>query len=71
MHIPSGTTAAVALDNIVALRDFLLARDLWPAFSTAMNLLGYEGNFALDYTSPIKEAYIPEIKAELIRIGEL
>ena len=64
-------TAAKALDNIVALRDFFVARDLWPSFSAAMNLLGYEGSFALDYTSPIKESYVAEIKAELIRIGEL
>ncbi len=63
--------AAEYLDNIVGLRDFFLARDLWAAFSTAMNLLGYEGNFALDYVSPIKKEYIDEIKAELIRIGEL
>lgn len=63
--------AAEYLNNIIALRDFLVARNLWPAFSTAMNLLGYEGNFAPDYVSPIKEEYIPEIKEELIRIGEL
>ena len=64
-------TAAVALDNIIALRDFFVARDLWVAFSTAMNLLGYEGSFAPDYISPIKEEYIAEIKEELIKIGEL
>lgn len=64
-------SAAKYLDNIIGLRDFFVARNLWPAFSTAMNLLGYEGNFAPDYVSPIEEKYIPEIKAELIRIGEL
>lgn len=63
--------AAKYLNNIVGLRDFFLARDLWPSFTVAMNLLGYEGNFAPDYTSPIKESYIPEIRAEMIRIGEL
>ena len=63
--------AATALDNITALRDFFVGHDLWPSFSTAMNLLGYEGNFAPDYISPIKEAYIQEIREELVRIGEL
>jgi 4-hydroxy-tetrahydrodipicolinate synthase len=64
-------SAAKYLDNIIALRDFFVARDLWPSFSTAMNLLGYEGDFTPDYVCPIQEKYIPEIKAELIRIGEL
>ena len=64
-------SAAKYLDNIIGLRDFFVARNLWPAFSTAMNLLGYEGDFTPDYVSPIEEKYIPEIKAELIRIGEL
>lgn len=63
--------AAEYLNNIIALRDLFVARDLWPSFSTAMNLLGYEGNFAPDYVSPIKEEYIKEIKNELVRIGEL
>ena len=63
--------AGVYLNNIVALRDFFVAHDLWPSFSTTMNLLGYEGNFGLDYVSPIKEAYVDEIHKELIRIGEL
>ena len=63
--------AAEYLNNIIALRDFFVARDLWPSFSTAMNLLGYEGNFAPDYVSPIQEKYIQEIKDELVRIGEL
>ena len=64
-------SGAKYLDNILALRDFFVAHDLWPSFSTAMNLLGYEGNFAPDYVSPIKPAYVEEIKNELIRIGEL
>ena len=64
-------TAAVALDNIIALRDFFVGHDLWPSYTAAMNLLGYEGDFAPDYISPLKEGYIEEIKKELIRIGEL
>lgn len=63
--------AAQHLDNIVGLRDFFVARDLWPSFSTAMNLLGYEGSFVPDYVSPIREQYVQEIRDELVRIGEL
>lgn len=64
-------TAAAALDNITALRDFFVARDLWAAYSKAMNLLGYDGNYAPDYVSPIHEEYIGQIYDELVRIGEL
>lgn len=64
-------TAAQALDNIVELRDFFIPRDLMPAYSTTMNLLGYEGNFAQDYMSPIKDEYIEQLREELVRIGEL
>ena len=64
-------TAGRALNNIVELRDSLVAHDLWPAYSTAMNLLGYKGNFAPDYTSPIKEEFIEEIRKEMIRIEEI
>jgi len=63
--------AADYLNNIVGLRDFFVAHDLWPSFSVAMNLLGCEGNFAPDYISPLKEGYMAEIRNELIRIGEL
>jgi len=64
-------TAAVCLDNAVTLRDFFLKKDLWPAFSAAMNLLGFEGNFAPDYVTPASAATIEEIRVELQRIGEL
>lgn len=64
-------SAAYYLNNIIALRDFFVAHDLWPSFTVAMNLLGYEGNFGPDYVSPINESYIAEIRNELQRIGEL
>jgi len=63
--------AAVYLNNIVGLRDFFADRNLWPAYSVAMNMLGYEGNFSPDYVSPIQEEYIAEIREEMIRIGEI
>ena len=64
-------TAAACLDKIVALRDAFIGWDLWPAYSTAMNLLGYEGNHYLDYSSPINPEYIPKIRQMLQEIGEL
>lgn len=64
-------TAAECLNNIVALRDAFIGWDLWPAFATAMNLLGYEGNHAPDYVDPIKPEYIPAIEEMLKKIGEL
>lgn len=64
-------TAGVALENIVALRDFFVSHDLWPSYSIAMNMLGYKGDFGPDYVSPIKEEYIEEIRKEMHRIGEL
>lgn len=65
------SVAAECLNNIVALRDAFLGWDLWPAYSTAMNLLGYEGNHCPDYCSPIKAEYVPLVREMLENIGEL
>ncbi len=62
--------AAKYLDKITALRDFFVVHDLWPSFSTAMNLLGYEGDFSPDYVNPINPDYIPLIREELVKMGE-
>lgn len=64
-------SAATYLDNIVALRDCFLANDITPAFTASMNLLGYEGDFAEDYMSPVTEKAIENVRCEMIRIGEL
>ena len=64
-------TAAQCLNNIVALRDAFLGWDLWPAFTTTMNMLGYEGDFGPDYCSAIKPEYVPQIEKMLKEIGEL
>jgi hypothetical protein len=62
--------AAKYLNNIVGLRDFFVAHDLWPSFSTAMNLLGYEGNFCPDYVCAINPDFVALIRDELAKIGE-
>lgn len=59
------------LNNIIDLRDFFVAHDLWPTYSAAMNLLGCEGYWGPDYTSRLKPGYLEELRAEMIRIGEL
>lgn len=63
-------TAAKCLDNITGLRDLFLTLDLWPAFTAAMNMLGYEGCFNPDYVSALKEGAFDKIKEMMIHIGE-
>jgi len=63
--------AAQALDNIIAFRDKMLGWDLWPAYSAAMNLLGWEGLHAPDWVTPSSDEIIAQVKAEMERIGEL
>lgn len=63
--------AAQCLSNIVDLRDFFVAHDLWPAYSTAMNMLGYEGDFAPDINDPVKPEYVEPIRQKMVEIGEL
>ena len=63
--------AAQALDNIVTLRDKMLGWDLWPAYSAAMNLLGWEGLHAPDWVTPSSPEIVALVKAEMERIGEL
>ena len=63
--------AAQCLNNIVSLRDCFVSNDLWPSFTAAMNLLGYNGDFAPDYMSKVNDTIIKNIKDEMIRIGEL
>ena len=63
--------AAKALSNIVELRDKFIEWDLWPAFSATMNILGYPGFHCPDWSTEVSEEIREEIKAELIKIGEL
>lgn len=63
--------AAACLNNIVSLRDTLLEHDLWPSFSAVMNMLGYEGNFAPDYCSPLRDGMYTELHNLMVSIGEV
>ena len=63
--------AAEALNNIIEFRDKLLGWDLWPAYSAAMNLLGWEGLHAPDWVTESSPEIIALVKEEMQRIGEL
>lgn len=63
-------TAAGCLNHIVELRDFFMSCDLWPSYTAAMNLLGYEGSYGPDYVSPMKEANIADMRRKMQHIGE-
>ena len=65
------TAAAKYLTNILDLRDFFLANNLWPCFTAAMNMLGFAGNFAPDYCTGITEETVEAVRREMKRIGEL
>lgn len=64
-------TAGTCLTNVVRLRDFFLANDLWPCFNAAMHLLGFEGNFAPDFSAETTAEQVEKTRAEMIAIGEL
>ena len=64
-------TAATCLNNILALRDAFIGWDLWPAFTAAMNILGYEGIHNPDYCPPIRQEYVPALRQLLEQIGEV
>ena len=64
-------TGAKCLGNILRLRDFMLTVDLMPAYSAAMNLLGWEGIFNQDYCTPYSEETKEKMRKEMQAIGEL
>lgn len=65
------TTAGLCLNNIISLRDCFVANDLWPSYTAAMNILGYEGNFAPDYVSKATDTAIENVRKEMMRINEI
>lgn len=63
--------AAICLNNILELRDCFIANELWPSFTVAMNLLGYEGDFAPDYMPKTNETIKANIHKKMVQIGEI
>ena len=64
-------TARIHLDNILLMRDTMIAHGLMYCFTYAMNLLGFKGNFHQDYCLPITDESKAVIKATMEKIGEL
>ena len=64
--------AAGYLNHILSLRDLMADNDLWPCFTYAMNLLGYEGYYAPDYVVQMPSEQAKQlVKREMLRIGEI
>ena len=59
------------LDNILLMRDTMLANGLMMCFTHCMNLLGIDGNFHQDYTAPTEDGAIEIMRATLKKIGEI
>ena len=65
------SAASACLNNIILLRDTFVRCDLWPSYTTAMNLLGYDGNFGPDYVGSISKERSEEIRDCMKKIGEI
>lgn len=63
--------AAVSLNRILTFRDRMLDWDLWPAYSYAMNLLGFKGLHAPDWVSPVSPDIQKKVQKTMEEIGEL
>lgn len=59
------------LDNILLMRDTMLAHGLMACFTYSMNLLGCSGNFHQDYCLPITDESKKVMEETLKKIGEL
>ena len=59
------------LDNILLLRDTMIAHGLMRCFTICMNLIGVEGNFHQDYTTPVGDAAREAMLDTMKKIGEL
>ena len=57
------------LDNIVDFRNFLLPGGLWPSYTAAMNILGFDGCYGHGYDTCAAD--VDSVKAFLTEIGEL
>jgi len=73
MHFAKGEIeeGAKYLSNIISLRDVFVLYGVFPSFTAAMNLLGYEGCFSPDYMGKVGEEAREHISAKLKEIGEL
>lgn len=64
-------TGSKCLNNIISLRDVFVTYGVFPSFTAAMNLLGYEGSFGPDYMGSVSEEAKEHIAARMREIGEI
>lgn len=64
-------SANTYLSNILSLRDLFVENDIWPCYTASMNMLGYDGDFAPDYSLDITNNAYDAVYNEMKRIGEL
>ena len=63
--------AAYYLDQIISLRDVFVRTGIFPGFTCAMNLLGYEGSFSPDYAGAAGEEQKRMVGKGMRKIGML
>ena len=63
--------AKLVLKHMMDVRDKMLAVGIWPAFTCAMNLLGYEGSFSPDYEAQLTKQQSREVKDWMISLCEI
>lgn len=59
------------LNEMMDLRDYMIAVGLRPAFTYALNLLGFPGNFGPDYEETLSEDLKESVKEKFQALGEL
>jgi 4-hydroxy-tetrahydrodipicolinate synthase len=64
-------TGSVTLNKIINLRNVFSAETVFPSFTYAMNLLGYEGSYHPDYLFPPSEGQKEKIRFTMSEIGLL
>ena len=62
--------AKATLSAMMSVRDRMLTVGIWPAFTCAMNLLGFEGSFSPDYEPALPEQSVDFVKVLLQSLGE-
>lgn len=65
------TKAKSHFNKMMETRELMLRIGIWPAFTHAMNLLGYKGCFSPDYINDIDEAAKKRVQEGLEQLGEL
>ena len=64
-------TGKETLNQMMAARDEMFVVGIWPAFSYAMNLLGFEGNFSPDYEPTLNDEQKALVKSIMVKTGEI